>query len=246
LASDGDNYLAVWTRGWDGPDTDIYGARVDVSGNVLDSLPIPISSAISYQDYAAVVFDGNHYLVVWEDRRDFPEPDIYGARVTTSGTVLDPSGLELINASDYYRMMPAAASAHDDQVLLAFEGFVPGRYNSYRTLGAFYTGVGIEEQEFWSGREDLTLRLHQNTPNPFESRTAVRYHIPNATQLSLRVYDSSGRLVKTLDDGNRPAGSYSVTWDGSDGSGSQAPSGIYFCRLQAGDATATRKMILLR
>ena len=244
LAFDGSNHLVVWTRDWDGPDTDIYGARVDGSGNVLDSPPIPISRTFSYQRSPSVVFDGNYYFVVWEDRRDYPEPDIYGARVTTSGEVLDPSGLELINEPDQYRMLPTAAKGFNDKVLLAFEGFVPGRYNSYRALGAFYTGVGIEEKSRKS--KTATAKLLQNRPNPFHTRTTIQYQIPAVGLVSLKIYDSSGRLVSVLADGQKAAGYYTTTWDGRDASGLQVSSGIYFCLLEAGGFTSVSKMTFLQ
>ena len=246
LAFDGSNYLVVWTREWDGPDTDIYGTRMDVSGNVLDSPPIPISSAISYQRSPAVVFDGSHYFVAWEDRRDYPKPAIYGARVTTSGEVLDPSGLELINEPDYYRMVPVVAKGPNDQVLLAFEGFVPGRYNSYRTLGAFYTGVGIEEKGSGVRVERSRVGLFQNRPNPFRGRTVIGYSLPANTLVTLKVYDSSGRLVRVLANEEKAAGQYVAVWSGTDTSGRKLPSGVYFYRLEAGGFTNVNKMILLR
>jgi flagellar hook assembly protein FlgD len=64
--------------------------------------------------------------------------------------------------------------------------------------------------------------------------------------VSLKVYDVAGRLVDVLVDEARPAGVYTETWNGRDRLGNAAASGVYFCRIVAGDLVRTRKMVLLR
>ncbi len=93
IAFDGQNYLVVWTQ-YDGT-TDVYGSRVSKAGEVLDPDGIPISTAINNQTSPRVAFDGTNYLVVWHDTRNSGQSDfdIYGARVSTSGVVLDTSGI---------------------------------------------------------------------------------------------------------------------------------------------------------
>jgi flagellar hook assembly protein FlgD len=63
---------------------------------------------------------------------------------------------------------------------------------------------------------------------------------------SLRVYDVSGRLIRSLVDGRLPAGMHEVMWNGRDENGAMAASGVYFYRLSAGEIVQTRKMVLLR
>jgi len=67
-----------------------------------------------------------------------------------------------------------------------------------------------------------------------------------AGRVRIDVFDASGRLVRTLLDEYRGAGRHSVVWDGRNNAGSVVPSGIYFYRINTGEFTATRKMILLR
>ncbi|MEO0216645.1 MAG: FlgD immunoglobulin-like domain containing protein, partial [candidate division WOR-3 bacterium] len=100
VAFDGTNYLVVWQDSRSGS-TDIYGARVTTSGVLLDTLGIPISVLLGRQEDASVAFDGTNYLVVWSDDRDSPWPDIYGARVTTDGVVLDPQGIPISTATEW-------------------------------------------------------------------------------------------------------------------------------------------------
>ncbi len=86
-----------------------------------------------------------------------------------------------------------------------------------------------------------------NFPNPFNPVTEIRYTLPGPSSVRLEVYDLSGRLLRTLIDGERqPSGRYAVLWDGRDGRGSQVASGVYFYRLVADGEALTRKMILLK
>ena len=88
--------------------------------------------------------------------------------------------------------------------------------------------------------------LRQNYPNPFNPTTTIAFGLKEPTWVSLKVYDSAGRLVRTLAEGDRPAGHYVETWDGRNMRGENAASGVYFSRLDAGSLSQTRKMILLR
>jgi len=97
VAFDGTNYLVSWMSG--SVPTHIYAARVAPSGAVLDPDAIAVSTASGSQGLPDVAFDGENYLVVWEDQRN-GAADVYGARVTPAGTVLDPSGFAVSSATD--------------------------------------------------------------------------------------------------------------------------------------------------
>jgi len=88
--------------------------------------------------------------------------------------------------------------------------------------------------------------LAQNVPNPFNPVTTVRFGLHERASVSLRIYDTTGRLVRVLVDGYRDAGHYETTWDGLDRSSRPVASGVYFCRLAIGAFSEERKMILLR
>jgi hypothetical protein len=82
-------------------------------------------------------------------------------------------------------------------------------------------------------------------PNPFSTMTTIRFDIADPGALRLEVFDVSGRLVVRLVDEPRPAGRFDLVWDGRDQAG-HAVAGLYFVRLEAGDFTATRKLVLLK
>jgi predicted outer membrane repeat protein len=85
-----------------------------------------------------------------------------------------------------------------------------------------------------------------NHPNPFNPVTTIRYALPDTRSVSLAVYGLDGRLVATLVDGTRPAGSHEITWRGVDDRGRPVASGTYVYRLRAGDVRQARKMVLAR
>lgn len=88
--------------------------------------------------------------------------------------------------------------------------------------------------------------LLPNFPNPFNPSTAIRFEVPAPGRASLRIFDASGRLVRTLVDGTLPAGRYRTVWNGVDDRGTAVASGVYVYTISAGRRTLTRKMTLLK
>ncbi len=92
----------------------------------------------------------------------------------------------------------------------------------------------------------LRWALEANEPNPFNPRTSIRYSLAAAEQVSLRVYDLRGRLVRSLVAAKQPAGPHVAHWDGRDDTGRTVASGVYLYRLDAGAFQRSRKMLLLK
>jgi hypothetical protein len=86
-----------------------------------------------------------------------------------------------------------------------------------------------------------SFALHQNYPNPFNPVTTLRYDLPQESDVTLTIYDITGRMVQTLVNELQQAGMKKVIWNASDVS-----SGVYIYRIQAGNFTQTRKIILLK
>jgi hypothetical protein len=89
--------------------------------------------------------------------------------------------------------------------------------------------------------------LAQNFPNPFNPSTRIQFTLPVKGNVSLKIYNVAGQLVKTLQDGVMDAGSHEITWDGSNNLGANVASGVYFYKINAGDNYENmKKMVLLR
>lgn len=85
-----------------------------------------------------------------------------------------------------------------------------------------------------------------NFPNPFNPETVIKFHLPQASPVSLRVYNILGQVVNTLVDEPLSAGDHSVRWDGKNAQGRDVASGVYFYRINAGGYESIEKMTLLR
>lgn len=88
--------------------------------------------------------------------------------------------------------------------------------------------------------------LGLNLRNPFQGTGAVTYSVPQRGPAALRVYDVTGRAVRTLLDGTIDSGSGAAAWDGRDDDGRELPGGIYFARLESGGRQKTEKLVLIR
>ena len=136
-------------------------------------------------------------------------------------------------------------------------GCVPGVYEVAMEVQDVYGKLGyalsqvelsstdVEEEEGL----DLSIdrfALNQNYPNPFNLSTEITFQLPVKSQVDLRIYNTKGQLVRSLIDDERDAGSYSITWDGKDGSGKVVASGIYFYKLTTSDFSSMKKMVLVK
>ncbi len=88
--------------------------------------------------------------------------------------------------------------------------------------------------------------LSQNYPNPFNPETYIDFTIPNEAEVSLRIYNVKGQLVKTLVQERMSPGNHTIRWDGRNESGEKVSSGVYFYRLTLGEKSIIKKMVLLK
>ncbi|UCE06792.1 MAG: T9SS type A sorting domain-containing protein, partial [bacterium] len=88
--------------------------------------------------------------------------------------------------------------------------------------------------------------LHQNYPNPFNPETLISFQLPEARNVSLKVYNVLGAEICTLLNEKKGGGQHQVIWNGKDNLGQETPSGVYFIKIVAGDYRMIRKMIKIR
>ena len=92
-----------------------------------------------------------------------------------------------------------------------------------------------------AGRSALSFSLEQNYPNPFNPSTEIKYSVPSASVVSLKIFNLLGQEITTLVNQEQKAGTYSVNFNAS-----KLSSGMYIYRLQAGENTITKKMTLIK
>jgi hypothetical protein len=289
VASDGANYFVVWHDYRNNPlYTDIYGARVNQSGTVLDPDGIAISTAEKDQFYPIIAFDGSNYLIAWHDYRDDPgtfvNSDIYGARVNPSGVVLDTAGIPICIApdrqtgpsvafdgteylvvwesshdlygskvntagmvTDFFavslqlgnQVTPAIARGIDDQLLITYSGWTDfintHPINTTRIWGIFSTDVGIEDDgEFNAYTTEPYFSVY---PNPSFGSLMITLTSFMGKQIELDVYDECGRFVQTLFSGSVDNESKTFT--------TGLPTGVYFVKLTEKEHTQVTKFVVV-
>jgi hypothetical protein len=117
-------------------------------------------------------------------------------------------------------------------------------------------GVKSRSQIIKVTRSEVTFvpekfALLQNYPNPYNPETWIPYMLPVNTDVTIKIYNPTGNIVKTLSLGEREAGMYvskdrAAYWDGKNEAGEQIGSGVYFYAIEAGDFRAVKKMIILK
>jgi len=113
---------------------------------------------------------------------------------------------------------------------------------SFDSIIFYYQYSGMSEDSVYSNMPIFC----KNTPNPFLSKTIIQYILPGKTEMSLKIYNIFGQLVKILENGIKNAGYHYVMWDGSDFHGKKVTSGIYLYCLEAKDVRLIGKTILIK
>ena len=88
--------------------------------------------------------------------------------------------------------------------------------------------------------------LRQNFPNPFNPTTTIEFDLPRNADISIKIYNYNGQLVRTLVSGLYHAGSHNITWDAADDNGLKVTSGLYFVILRAGSDISKIKLLLTK
>lgn len=151
------------------------------------------------------------------------QPLVLEAAVVSSGAGVAEAGPVRVEAT-----VGQPAVGRTDRGALAVElGFF--------TVGG---GMGVDADD---GAAPLVFALEANYPNPFAGTTTIAYALPTAAEVRLEVFDVLGRQVRTLVESEQAAGRHLVSFEAAG-----LASGVYACRLTAGDRTATRMMQVVR
>jgi hypothetical protein len=260
----GSNYFVVWSdlRNAETTGYDIYGARVNPEGVVLDPAGIAVATDSNRQFDPTAVFDGSNYFVTWADRHGNSayvyDYDIYGGKVNMMGQVIDNFGISVRLGEQCF---PAVAHGLDNQVLVTYTGFVDNinvqpAYTP-RIWGKFYSSTGVDEIVPHTTPDLIHLDVY---PTIFSKALYIEYSVQQSVkgsvpkgqesssykrEVALKIYDAMGRLVKLFNCPTRQSFNQ-IIWSGADGSGRPLPTGVYFVRLEVGDYEQTEKVLLLR
>ncbi len=232
------------------------------------------ATTFTSSEYAAIDTLGGYGLGMSASNNAFGDPALFVGK--GSGFVkLDLTGTDVFdetawtatefsvdsNQTGGVNKMFAGANLDNDkfgEVVLAYQGVSDSLYAGTDSAMANPNRVFLRVLE-WSGEsselavKDVVLitpdqfKLNQNYPNPFNPTTTIEYTLPIASTISLTVYNMLGQeVVKLVNNENKPAGSYSVQWNGLDRNGVKVSSGTYFYTLKFGNFSKTKQMTFLK
>ncbi len=135
------------------------------------------------------------------------------------------------------RSRPFVCDWNDDGIMDLLVGYGDGLVRLY---------IGMDDLTNGECVTPVAVRLLPAWPNPFNPVTTIGFELDMAGPASLRIYDASGRLVKTLTNGIFAAGLHEMVWNGTGDAGQSVSSGVYFCRFESGTFRQTQKLVLLR
>jgi MYXO-CTERM domain-containing protein len=222
VASDGTNSFVVWQDGRDGgSNKDVYGARVTAAGTAQDDGGMIISALANSQGMPAIAWGGSTYFVAWEDGRAGSGTDLYGARVSAAGTVVDPNGIAISLAANE-QLTPAVASdgtnffvVWRDTRLNASVGDIYGARVS--AAGAVQDSAGMvvsaaqndqsQPALAWDGTDYLAVwaDLRGATADIYGARVALTGTVLDATGIALSTAASSEQFPAVITRANREA-----------------------------------------
>ena len=150
---------------------------------------------------------------------------------------------DIVLAAGSAHLLEPAWGGEFDSLIILIDHDLNGTYEDTTSVSND-SPTDVDER----GEEPLPYRfeLSQNYPNPFNPVTTIQYSLPERSPVRIEVYNVLGQVVRTLVDGERSAGSYTITWNGEDASGAPVATGVYFYRFQAGEHVEKKKMLLLK
>ena len=130
-----------------------------------------------------------------------------------------------------------------------------GSWNVIATDGqSFNIAAAVGGRLRVDGRQLIpdVLEIKQSYPNPFTNFTTIEYDVPSDQNVVIRIFNIRGQIVKTLVDEDKSPGYYSIVWDGTNDSGDEVSSGVYFCQMytpknpNGGQFIKAKKMVKIR
>jgi hypothetical protein len=190
--------------------------------------------------------DGAMVFLMDEPTGLYNEDRVIGMRLDATGHQVWPVSPLVVSSYLSGKSRLPVALASNGMAILVWEDDRQGTVDVYGqnvnpdgSLGASLSAAG----ESGTSRRPL---LGGNHPNPFNPRTTISYVLPVRARVKLSIFDLTGSLVRTLVDEMQGPGAHTVSWSGIDGQGRPVPSGVYACRLEAGDSVETKSMVLIK
>jgi hypothetical protein len=234
--------IVTWSDYRGGATADVYAQRVNASGTPLWTPGgVALCTAAGGQSNQTIVQDGaGGAIVTWYDER-WGFSDVFAQRVDASGVPQWTSDGVAICTAASYQFVPRIASDGAAGAIVTWFDDRDGNYDVYaHRVDA--SGVAADVAGPTRGPVLIASEIY---PNPFSRTAWVDIEVVASSAVRIDVYDVAGRAVRTMTLANA-VGTRRIEFDGRDEAGRLLPSGVYFCRMQANEASITRKMVIAR
>ncbi len=154
---------------------------------------------------------------------------------------------------EYYELEFGILSSNDKKLIINIDGAKIS--NNIQFNYQLFSKDGLAGSGMMELRNPDEFKLYQNYPNPFTNQTTIMYDIPslmvNIVDVEINIYNTLGKLVRTIDEGDKGAGQHTTIWDGKNDDGENVSSGVYFYQLRSkvdgqSDYNKTKKMVIVR
>jgi hypothetical protein len=235
--------------------------------DLRDTVASCTTAKVGYDTVTVIIRSETHFnnppiVFVPGDTSGYPNDTldlIFTAADPDSDIILDTSVVFVkpapCGSTATVRLTPSGQPSGEWRVTFYTEGCLEGTYWIDLNLKDFLGAWGWDSARVTLQTTDVpetsstvltSFHLEQNYPNPFNQKTSLSFQIPHKCEVSLKIYNLTGQLVKTLVDDRMDKGEYTFFWDGTTSQGQEVASGIYFYKLKASDFVSVRKMILLK
>ncbi|MBI5326387.1 MAG: T9SS type A sorting domain-containing protein [Ignavibacteriae bacterium] len=190
-------------------------------------------------------FGNHHYNFTSASNNDYYNNN--GLNIPTGETnQITESEDPFVNSAEYDLHLKPTANAVNKGLDLS-SIFISDKEGVSRPQGDSWDIGAYEYKEFNSVEvKERDIYQTNSFPNPFQYITNIEYTLPKSGNITIKIYDTQGQLVRELFSGSNDGGKHSTIWDGKTDAGSEAPSGLYIFRILYESETISGKMVLVR
>ena len=226
------------------PEIDAVAGATPGTGLQIRTWPLPDLRYGNYHCYIEVnrSYDFNQYYI--SDSYYRGQPSCIWHVIIDVGDTADTSAV--LDYTGYGSEDGADGVIHPPDSTITTAADLLSEFGGVKFKVTYSPGSVKVEDLFQRSMMKRLHSLNQNNPNPFNSFTEIRYHLPMNSHVKLEIYNLKGRLIKVLADDYEMAGDRRINWNGTDVQGREIATGIYLYRIQANEFTQIRRMIYMK
>lgn len=227
----------------------IDGHRVSYVDNFTVSYPEEATLPVTMSSFTATVYSDTQIYLQWttESESNILGYNVYRSEdsIIANAIKLNPSFIEGTNTSSLHTYH---FTDFEFEPNTSYYYWVESTELSNNS--SFYGPVSVlsgdSEEDAPPVEIDGNTGIVRVSPNPFSPNTDISYKLRETAHVTIGIYNAKGQLVRSLVNGTKDSGNYSINWDGKDHKGTRCSNGIYYARMQAGSVNSYYKMTLMK